>query len=209
MPKVAHSILKLPYDYKDLEPAIGEETMRLHHTKHHKSYCDKLNELLSDEPALVELDIEHLVQEVGGADGGKALQIKNNAGGVYNHQIWWPMMSPKPKEPTQMLQKMINDSFGSMKGLEDEFKDSCTSSFGSSWVWMVSRNGVLDVVKTKMQDNPLGLGQGYPLLGCDLWEHAFYLDYRNRKQEWINAFWKKVNWAEVENRLHMSETNDE
>ena len=209
MPHIHHSIPKLPYSYDAFQPDIGEETMRLHHAKHHKAYCDKLNELIADEPSLNELNIEQLVKEVGRSDGGKMLSIRNNAGGVYNHSIWWPMMSPDAKEPGDMLKGMIKESFGGMEGLEKEFKKECVSAFGSSWTWIVVRKGVLDIVTTRMQDNPLGLRQGYPVLGCDLWEHAFYLDRRNRKNEWVERFWKLANWKEVENRIHMAEAHDE
>lgn len=205
MPIIKHTIPQLPYGYGDLDPHIGSETMRLHHQKHHKAYCDKLNELLADEPSLVELDIEKLIVEVGSAENGKGLKIRNNAGGVFNHQIWWPMMTPNPDKPRDMLSKMIEESFGNIDGMKSEFFDSCSDSFGSSWVWLVVRNKTLDIVQTKMQDNPLGLGIGYPVLGCDLWEHAYYLDRRNRKNDWVENFWKVVNWKEVENRILMSE----
>ncbi len=183
--------------------------MRLHHQKHHKSYCDTLNELLKDEPSLIELEIEKLISEVGREDSGKMLKIRNNAGGVYNHQIWWAMMSPRQTKPGEMLLQLVKQSFGGIEALEKEFKEACTDTFGSGWTWMVMRRGVVDVVSTRMQDNPLGLKSGFPVLGCDLWEHAYYLENRNRKKKWIDTFWEIINWEEVENRIHMAESYDE
>lgn len=209
MPNVIHNIGKLPYAYDAFSPKIGEETMRLHHQKHHKSYCDTLNELLKDEPSLIELEIEKLISEVGREDSGKMLKIRNNAGGVYNHQIWWAMMSPRQTKPGEMLLQLVKQSFGGIEALEKEFKEACADTFGSGWTWMVMRRGVVDVVSTRMQDNPLGLKSGFPVLGCDLWEHAYYLENRNRKKKWIDTFWEIINWEEVENRLHMAESYDE
>jgi Fe-Mn family superoxide dismutase len=204
---IEHKVIDLPYGYGDLSPYISEETMRFHHDKHYKKYADELNKLLKEEPSLQELDMENLLKELSSmSSSSKNVKIRNNAGGYYNHTIWWPMLSPKSNsKPSGLMENHIKSNFGSYDSLIDQFSSSALSHFGSGWCWLTIRGSNMEICCTDNQDNPILTKQGFPVLGIDIWEHAYYIDYRNRRKDYIQAFWKMVNWKEVENRFLQAE----
>ena len=193
-------IEKLPYAYSALKSFIDAETMEIHYSKHYKGYVDKLNDALSKKK-YGDLDLIKIIKTISRFDK----KIRNNAGGAFNHALFWNMLSPTPKKLEGELYEKINKQFGSFDKFKKEFENQAKDRFGSGWVWLVltSRN-TLKIMSTPNQDNPLMdvVEQGgYPLLGLDLWEHAYYLRYRNRKEEYIKNFWKVVNWDYVEDAL--------
>jgi Fe-Mn family superoxide dismutase len=195
----AYALPPLPYDYAALEPAIGAPTMKLHHDKHHQVYITNANKAVADmatKPSLLELQTKAI------SAGPLA---RNGGGGAYNHDMFWDeMTSPKNSgKPSANLAKAIDDSFGSFEEMQAKFGDAATTQFGSGWAWLcVTKDKKLAVTKTPNQDNPLMEGSAagevmYPILGLDVWEHAYYLDYQNRRPEYIKAFWSVINWAKV------------
>lgn len=189
---------KLPYAFDALEPHIDARTMEIHHGKHHQGYTNNLNAAIegsalagkSIEAILTNLDMEN-----------KA--VRNNGGGFYNHSLFWKVMSPNGGgNPSGYLAKAINDSFGSFDAFKEKFSNAAKTQFGSGWAWLcVHKGGKLEVCGTPNQDNPLmpGVGcEGTPILGLDVWEHAYYLNYQNRRPDYVSAFWNIVNWNEVE-----------
>lgn len=205
--KIEHKIIELPYGYGDLSPYISEKTLHFHHDKHYKKYADELNKLIDDEPVLHELAIEDLLKELGGMDkSDKNLSIINNAGGYYNHTIWWPMMSPKIKSsPSGLMDKHVNSSFESYDDIKKKMTEASMNHFGSGWCWLCMRGSNMEIMCTPNQDNPIINKKAFPILGIDLWEHSYYLDYQNRKKDYIESFWSIVNWKEVENRFLQAE----
>ncbi len=187
----------LPYEYNALEPFIDAKTMEIHHSKHHAGYTNNLNKTLegvdtnnaSIEEILSELDMNN-----------KAL--RNNAGGYYNHKLFWEIMGPDAGgQPTGVVLEKIEESFGSFESFKEEFTKSATGQFGSGWAWLCKKeDGGLCVVSTPNQDNPLmpGIEGGTPILGLDIWEHAYYLNYQNRRPDYIEAFFNIINWSKVE-----------
>lgn len=204
---IKHEIKDLPYEYGSLDPYISKDTLFYHHGKHYKKYADELNKLIKDEPTLYELNIEDLLKEISKMDNSqKNISIRNNAGGYYNHTIWWPMLSPKkPSLPVGLMNQHIKSNFGSYDSMIKEMSEKAINHFGSGWCWLCMKGSNMEILCTKDQDNPIMDNKGFPILGIDLWEHAFYLDYQNRKKEYIKSFWKIVNWKEVENRFLQSE----
>jgi superoxide dismutase, Fe-Mn family len=190
-----YSVPDLPYDYNALEPHIDEATMRVHHDKHHQAYVDKANAALegtewADKP------IEEVLQNLDKL-GDKATPVRNNGGGHYNHSLFWGWMSPGGGgQPSGDLAGAIDSAFGSFSSFQEEFKNAGVNRFGSGWSWLVQDGGGLAVVSTANQDNPISDGQT-PLLGVDVWEHAYYLKYQNRRPDYIDAWWNVVNWAKV------------
>lgn len=184
---------KLPYAYSAMQKFIDSETMNIHYNKHYKGYVKKLNKFLSDQDIEVE-DLETLIKDINKFDD----KIRNNAGGAFNHALFWKMLSPKKQIPNGLILKKIKEDFGNIKKLKDEFNQTAKDGFGSGWVWLVlTKTNNLKVMFTPNQDNPLMniiKGGGYPLLGLDLWEHAFYLKYQNKKDEYITNFWNHINW---------------
>lgn len=205
--KFLHKIIDLPYDYGDLSPYISKQTMLIHHNKHYKKYTDELNKLIEDFPEMHELDIESLLKHLSSQKIDEKIQsIINNAGGYYNHTIWWPMLSPKSNSlPSGMMSDHIKSNFESFSKMQDKFSEMAISHFGSGWCWIVMNGSNMEIKCTENQNNPIITKQGFPILGIDLWEHAYYLDYQNRRKEYIESFWKIVNWKEVENRFLQAE----
>lgn len=194
---MAFTLPKLPYAYEALEPYIDARTMEIHHTKHHNAYTTNLNAALS--PAGVEgKSIEEILQNL---DMNNAA-LRNNAGGYYNHNLFWEVMSPNGGgKPTGELAKAIDEAFGSFEGFKEAFSKAAATRFGSGWAWLcVHKGGKVEICSTPNQDNPLmpGTGcSGQPILGLDVWEHAYYLHYQNRRPDYIEAFFNIINWEKV------------
>ena len=190
----------LPYPYNALEPHIDARTMEIHHTKHHAAYTNNLNAAI-DGTALAGKSIEDILGQVS----SQSPAVRNNGGGFYNHNLFWEIMSPSGGgEPTGKLADDIKTRFGSYTEFKDAFNKAATTQFGSGWAWlMVDAAGNLAVINTPNQDNPLmdvSALRGTPILGLDVWEHAYYLNYQNRRPDYVAAFWNVVNWAEVAKR---------
>ncbi|MFO7873852.1 MAG: superoxide dismutase [Bacteroidales bacterium] len=191
---MAHSLPKLPYSPEALEPHISKKTIEYHYGKHHNTYVKKLNDLIPG----TEFENASLEDIIKKADGG----IFNNGAQVWNHTFYWEGFSPNGGgEPEGKLMEAINDHYGSFEKLKEEFTNAATTLFGSGWTWLVKDDtGKLEIMQTSNADNPLRYNKT-PLLTCDMWEHAFYLDYQNRKPEYLAAFWKIVDWKKVESRM--------
>ena len=196
-------IEKLPYSYSALQRFIDSKTMNVHYNKHYKGYVDKLNKAIKDKEG--DMDLEEIVKSISKFDD----KVRNNAGGAFNHALFWKMLSPKKQLPKDEILKKIKEDFGNIKKMKDEFNQAAKDRFGSGWAWLyLAKNGKLKIMSTPNQDNPLMniiKGGGYPLLGLDVWEHAYYLKYQNKRDEYINKFWDVVNWEFV-NDLFVSRT---
>ncbi|HEX2239544.1 MAG TPA: superoxide dismutase [Actinomycetota bacterium] len=199
-----YSLPDLPYDYSALEPHIDAKTMEIHHTKHHQTYVDKLNAAIEGTDLADQYpNVDDLLRNFGslGVDNDKKKMIRNHGGGHSNHSLFWPIMSGDGGgEPSGDLADKISSSFGSFKEFQEKFTAAATNHFGSGWAWLVSGGGGLEVVTTVNQDSPLMEGQT-PILGIDVWEHAYYLKYQNKRPDYIEAWWNVVNWDEVAARL--------
>jgi Fe-Mn family superoxide dismutase len=193
---MAFSVPPLPYDYNALEPHIDEATMRVHHDKHHQAYVDKANAALegtewADKP------IEEIIKNLSSLPADKQGPVRNNGGGHYNHSLFWTWMAPGAGgEPDGALRQAIDSAFGSLDDFKAKFKDGGVNQFGSGWSWLVHDGSGLALVSTPNQNNPLTDGKT-PLLGVDVWEHAYYLKYQNRRPDYIDAWWNVVNWPAV------------
>jgi Fe-Mn family superoxide dismutase len=187
---------KLKYEYSALEPHIDAKTMEIHHTKHHGGYVEKLNGAIKGTD-LEGKSIEEILANVSTLE----TVVRNNAGGHWNHSFFWEIISPNGGvTPEGELLESINKSFGSFEEFKKEFEESALGVFGSGWVWLIVQNGDLKIVQTRLQDNPLmdnALEKGTPILGLDVWEHAYYLNYQNKRAEYVKAFWNVVDWAKV------------
>ena len=190
------SIEKLQYDYDSLGSFIDGETMKTHYTKHYKGYVDKLNDEIEKVKG-PDLDLEEIIKKISKFNQ----KVKNNGGGAFNHALFWKMLSPKPQKLEDPLLSKINKKFGSFDKFKEEFEEVAKTKFGSGWVWLIlTKSNNLKIVTTSNQDNPLmntEKDRGYPLLGLDLWEHAYYLKYKNQRDKYIHNFWKVVNWEFV------------
>jgi Fe-Mn family superoxide dismutase len=191
----------LTYDYNALEPHIDARTMEIHHTKHHGAYTSKLNDAVSG----TDLDGKS-IEEIMAGISGHPTAVRNNGGGFYNHNLFWTVMGPSGGgNPSGELATAIDKDFGSFDAFKEEFNKAAATRFGSGWAWLVKQdNGKLVVTSTPNQDNPLmdiAEVKGTPILGLDVWEHAYYLNYQNRRPDYINAFWNVVNWKEVASRF--------
>jgi Fe-Mn family superoxide dismutase len=196
---MAYSVPPLPYDYNALEPTIDEETMHLHHDKHHQAYVDKVNAAL-DGTDWANKPIEEVVANLGDLPADKLGPVRNNGGGHYNHTLFWESMSGDGGgEPSGELADAIAEAFGSFDAFKEQFEAAGVNQFGSGWAWLVLDNGKLAVTSTANQDNPLTDGK-IPLLGNDVWEHAYYLKYKNVRPEYLKAWWAVVNWDVVAQR---------
>lgn len=189
---------KLPYAFDALEPHIDAKTMEIHHDRHHKGYTDNLNKAIAG-TALEGKSIDDILKNLD--MNNKA--VRNNGGGYYNHNLFWKVMSPKGGgKPSGELAKAIDDAFGSFDAFKEKFSSAAATQFGSGWAWLcVHKGGKVEVSSTPNQDNPLmpGTGcDGYPILGLDVWEHAYYLNYQNRRPDYVSAFWNVINWDEVQ-----------
>ncbi|GAM13675.1 superoxide dismutase [Mesobacillus selenatarsenatis] len=197
---MAFELPQLPYAYDALEPHIDKETMNIHHTKHHNTYVTNLNNALEGNEELLSKTVEEVVSNLDAVPEAARTAVRNNGGGHANHSLFWQVISPNGGgEPTGELADAINSKFGGFEGFKEEFSKAATTRFGSGWAWLVVNNGELEVTSTPNQDSPLMEGKT-PILGLDVWEHAYYLNYQNRRPEYIGAFWNVVNWEEVSNR---------
>jgi len=196
---MAYSVPDLPYDYGALEPHIDEQTMRVHHDKHHQAYVDKANGALEG-TEWADKDVDEVLRNLDQLPDDIRTPVRNNAGGHSNHTFFWKIMSPDGGgEPDGDLRQAIDEAFGSFDSFQGEFKDAGVNRFGSGWSWLVDDGPGLAVVSTANQDSPVSDGQT-PLLGVDVWEHAYYLKYQNKRPDYIDAWWNVVNWDEVSRR---------
>ena len=194
---MAHTLLPLPYTYDALEPYIDAKTMEIHHDKHHAAYVANLNKALEGHPELEKLPLEELLAQIGKVPEAVRTAVRNNGGGHLNHSMFWKIMKKGGGgEPSGELADGINKTFGSLGDFKKTFNQAAISRFGSGWAWLLIRDGKLAVESTANQDNPVMDG-GKPLIGLDVWEHAYYLKYQNRRPEYIEAWWNTVNWAQV------------
>ena len=197
---MAYEVPPLPYDYDALEPHIDEATMRLHHDKHHQAYVDKVNGALEGTEH-ADAPIEDVLRNLEAIPQDKRTVVRNNGGGHYNHSLFWEWMSPDGGgEPDGDLRAAIEDAFGSFDDFKAKMKDAGVNQFGSGWAWLVHDGSGLAVVSSANQDNPVSDGRT-PLLGVDVWEHAYYLLYQNRRPDYIDAWWNTVNWPKVAERF--------
>lgn len=188
----------LPYGYDQLGKYISADIMQLHHDKHHQAYVDKLNAALEQAPALQERPLESLLDDLDNLPEAVRTAIRNHGGGHYNHSLFWQWMSPDGGgEPSGTLAAALVDKYGNFQGFVDEFSAKAMGVFGSGWAWLQSD---LEIVTTANQDTPIMQGLEAPLLGLDVWEHAYYLDYKNKRDDYIKAWWNVVNWGFVEER---------
>jgi Fe-Mn family superoxide dismutase len=193
---MSFSLPKLPYDYKALEPNIDAQTMEIHHSKHHQTYVDKLNAALKGTPHEGK-DIVDLMKNVSELPPA----VRNNGGGHFNHSLFWTLMKPgNSSGPTGEVADAINSTFGGFDKFKEKFNEAAVNRFGSGWAWLVVKGGKLEVGSTPNQDNPLmpvSDIKGSPILGLDVWEHAYYLKYQNRRPEYVGNWWNTINWDEV------------
>jgi Fe-Mn family superoxide dismutase len=203
---MAFQLPDLPYPKNALEPHIDAQTMEIHHGKHHQAYVTKANEALQGTP-WADKDVHQVIAELDKLPQDKQTAVRNNAGGHANHSLFWTVMGPgKGGKPSGDLAQAIDSAFGSFDQFKESFAQAGATRFGSGWAWLVVKGGKLAVTSTANQDNPLmpaafGGGQGTPILGMDVWEHAYYLKYQNRRPDYINAFWNVVDWDAVAARF--------
>lgn len=197
---MAFELPKLEYAYDVLEPHIDKETMEIHHTKHHNTYVTKLNDAVAG-TEFENVTIEDLMKRINEVPADKKTAVVNNGGGHYNHSLFWTLLAPG-KEAKGEVVDAIESKFGSLEAFKQEFADAAATRFGSGWAWLVVNNGELEVTSTPNQENPLMDGKT-PILGLDVWEHAYYLNYQNKRPDYIAAFWNVVNWDKV-NELYLA-----
>ena len=197
---MAYEVPPLPYDYNALEPTIDEQTMHLHHDKHHQAYVDNLNKAVEG-TEWADRPVEDVVRNLSAIPEETRAAVRNNGGGHANHSLFWTIMKPNGGgDPSGALEAAINDAFGDPDQLKAQINDAGVKRFGSGWTWLVVDNGRLTVVSTPNQDNPLMDGKT-PILGIDVWEHAYYLKYQNRRPDYLAAWWDVVDWDEVARRF--------
>ena len=198
---MAFALPPLPYDYAALEPHIDARTMEIHHTKHHQAYVNNLNAALEKAPEFQQKSLDDIVANVSKVPEAVRTAVRNNAGGHWNHSMFWLIMSPKGGgDPSGNLADAVAKSFGDVAKLKEQFNAAAATRFGSGWAWLVADgSGALKIESTPNQDNPAMDGR-YPILGLDVWEHAYYLKYQNRRADYISAWWNVVNWPEVAKR---------
>ena len=201
---MAYELPELPYAYDALEPHIDKETMNIHHTKHHNTYVTNVNNALADHSDLQGKSVEELIANLDAVPEAIRTAVRNNGGGHANHSLFWQILSPNGGgNPTGELASAIDAKFGSLDAFKEEFAKAATTRFGSGWAWLSVANGELEVSSTANQDSPIMEGKT-PLLGLDVWEHAYYLNYQNRRPDYIGSFWNVVNWDEVSTRFAAS-----
>jgi superoxide dismutase, Fe-Mn family len=203
---MAYSLPSLPYAYDALEPSIDARTMEIHHTKHHQAYIDKVNAAIKD-TSFESLSVEQLIADLASVPDDKRGVVRNNGGGHANHALFWTILGPgKGGSPSGALAAAIDSTFGSLDAMKAKFTDAATTRFGSGWAWLYIEGGALKIGSTANQDSPLmgsaiaGIA-GTPILGLDVWEHAYYLNYQNRRPDYIGAFWNVVDWDAVAARF--------
>ena len=198
---MAHEVPPLPYAYNALEPHIDEQTMRIHHDKHHAAYVNNLNVALEKAPELQQKSCDDLVRGINSVPEEIRTAVRNNGGGHVNHTMFWEIMGPgKGGAPTGRVGDAIGSSFGSFDTFKEQFAKAGVGRFGSGWVWLIDAGGKLVIESSANQDSPLMEGKK-PILGLDVWEHAYYLKYQNRRPDYIGAWWNVVNWDEVNKRF--------
>jgi superoxide dismutase, Fe-Mn family len=200
---MAYELPPLPYPKEALEPHIDAQTMEIHHDKHHAAYVTNVNKAIAGKPDLEKKSVEDLISNLDAVPADIRGVVRNNGGGHAKHSMFWKLLAPKAGgTPSGKLADDLKSTFGSLETFKEKFEAGGVGRFGSGWVWLVVNHGKLEVVSTANQDNPImGKGvcgvEGAPLLGCDVWEHAYYLKYQNRRAEYLKAFWNVVNWPEV------------
>jgi Fe-Mn family superoxide dismutase len=200
---MAYELPPLPYPKEALEPHIDAQTMEIHHDKHHAAYVTNVNKAIAGKPDLEKLTVEQLIGNLDAVPADIRGAVRNNGGGHANHSMFWKTLGPKAGgAPTGKLAEEIKATFGSFEAFKEKFEAAGVGRFGSGWAWLVLNHGKLEIVSTANQDNPLmgkavSGAEGKPVLGCDVWEHAYYLKYQNRRAEYLKAFWNVVNWPEV------------
>ena len=198
---MAHQVPPLPYEYNALEPHIDEQTMRIHHDKHHAAYVNNLNTALEKHPQLQQKSIEDLLRGINSVPQDIQTAVRNNGGGHANHTMFWEIMGPgKGGAPSSAIGDAIKSSFGSVDSFKEQFAKAGAGRFGSGWAWLIDAGGKLAIESTANQDSPLMEGKK-PILGLDVWEHAYYLKDQNRRPDYINAWWNVVNWDAVNKRF--------
>lgn len=202
---MAHVVPPLPYDYSALEPYIDEQTMHLHHDKHHQAYVTNLNAALEKHPEFASKAIEEILRNINSVPEDIRTAVRNNGGGHVNHTMFWQIMKPKGGgNPNGEIADLIGGSFGGFENFKTKFNETGTKQFGSGWVWLVrAASGDFKIISTANQDSPLMNGE-YPIFGNDVWEHAYYLKYQNRRPEYLAAWWNVVNWEAINQRLRES-----
>ena len=202
---MAYELPPLPYPKDALEPFIDAQTMEIHHGKHHNAYVTNVNKAIAGKPELEGKSVEALISNLDAVPADIRTAVRNNGGGHANHSMFWKLMAPKAGgAPTGKLADAINGAFGSFDAFKEKFEAAGVGRFGSGWAWLVVNGGKLEIVSTANQDNPI-MGkavagcEGKPILGCDVWEHAYYLKYQNRRPDYLKAWWNVVNWPEVAN----------
>jgi len=193
-----HELIKLEYDYNALEPYMDEATVKLHHDKHHQTYVDNLNLALDKHPELYKLKLDELLKDLNKIPEDIRLAVRNHGGGVWNHNLFWKILK-KGTHPSGELLEAINKDLGGFEKFKEELKKAALGQFGSGWAWLVLNKGKLEIIKTPNQDTPLSEGK-IPLLTIDVWEHAYYLKYQNRRAEYVDNFFNIINWDEVNER---------
>ncbi len=199
---MAYSLPELPYKFDALEPHIDAKTMEIHYTKHHQTYLDKLNDALKDHGDLADKPIEEILSDLSQVPEGIRIAVRNHGGGYANHNLFWTIMSPAFAEatagkPAGEFSRALVSTFNSFEKFKEDFTVAAIGRFGSGWAWLVQGKGGLEIVSTANQDSPLSEGKT-PILGLDVWEHAYYLKYQNRRPEYVEAWWNVVNWEEVD-----------
>jgi superoxide dismutase, Fe-Mn family len=198
---MAFTLPSLPYDFAALEPHIDAKTMEIHHGKHHQTYVNNLNAAIEKAPELANKSLDDLMRNANTLPEAVRTAIRNNGGGHWNHSLFWQIMGPKAGgEPGGKLGAAIKSAFGDFAKFREQFSAAGVGRFGSGWAWLINNGGKLSITSTPNQDNPLMEGQK-AVMGLDVWEHAYYLKYQNRRPDYINAWWNVVNWKEVEKRF--------
>lgn len=198
----AFTLEPLPYDYASLEPFIDAETMKVHHDKHHQAYLDKLNTALATHPELPDMTIEEILMDLNKIPEDIRVAVKNAGGGYYNHSLFWKMLAKKTVM-SESVTAALTESFTSVDKFNEEFSAKAVGLFGSGWVWLIkNETGKLEVITTPNQDTPISMGKKVPLLAIDVWEHAYYLKYQNRRPEYISNWWNVANWDYVDKQLN-------
>ncbi|MCZ2356800.1 MAG: superoxide dismutase [Bacteroidia bacterium] len=201
---MSFSLSSLPYQYDALEPYVDARTMEIHHSKHHNAYITNLNNALEAHPQLQQQDLATLVSDIQALPESIRTAVRNNGGGHWNHTFFWSILTPtSTKKPVGKLASAIDYTFGSFESLQDKFTKAAMGRFGSGWAWLIRKpNGELVITSTPNQDSPImNIAEvgGTPILGLDVWEHAYYLNYQNRRADYVNAWWNIVNWEAAEN----------
>lgn len=194
-------LMDLPYAYDALEPSIDKETVEIHHSKHHQAYVDNLNKALEGKEDWLSKPLEEVVRNYRDLPEDIRTAVRNNAGGAYNHNIYWDIMRKDGRrEPEGALKEAIDKKWGSLDAFKDEFKKKALGQFGSGWAWLVKKDGALEILGYPNQDNPISDGYD-PILGIDVWEHAYYLKYQNKRADYIDQWWDVLDWSKAEERF--------